>query len=193
MASSISAKRYAQAVFEIAVSEEDSSSEDRLNKWAQDLALMKAFLDEEEFRLFLQAASIPLEKKVSVISEVFPDTTTSARNLLSLMASRGFAERIRDVEVEFLKLLDHYNGVVRVKTFSAVTLNDQQKDDIKEFVIKLTGKNMILEPEIREKMIGGLTIIVDDRMLDGSTKSRLLDLGRSLGAISVQTVELGNS
>ena len=122
MASSISAKRYAQAVFEIAVSEEDSSSEDRLNKWAHDLALMKAFLDEEEFRLFLQAASIPLEKKVSVISEVFPDTTTSARNLLCLMASRGLAERIRDVETEFLKLLDHYNGVVRVKTFSAVTL-----------------------------------------------------------------------
>ncbi len=193
MASSISAKRYAQAVFEIAVSEEDSSSEDRLNKWAHDLALMKAFLDEEEFRLFLQAASIPLEKKVSVISEVFPDTTTSARNLLCLMASRGLAERIRDVETEFLKLLDHYNGVVRVKTFSAVTLNDQQKDDIKEFVTTLTGKNMILEPQIREKMIGGLTIIVGDRMLDGSTKSRLFDLGRSLGAISVQTVELGNS
>ena len=193
MASSISAKRYAQAVFEIAVSEEDSSSEDRLNKWAQDLALMKAFLDEEEFRLFLQAASIPLEKKVSVISEVFPDTTTSARNLLCLMASRGLAERIRDVETEFLKLLDHYNGVVRVKTFSAVTLNDQQKDDIKEFVTTLTGKNMILEPQIREKMIGGLTIIVGDRMLDGSTKSGLFDLGRSLGAISVQTVELGNS
>jgi F-type H+-transporting ATPase subunit delta len=193
MASSISAKRYAQAVFEIAVSEEDSSSSERLNKWVQDLALMKAFLDEEEFRLFLQAASISLEKKVSVISEVLPDTIASARNLLSLMASRGHAERIRDVEAEFLKLLDHYNGVVRVKTFSAVTLDDRQKDGIKEFASKLTGKNIILESQISEKMIGGLTIVVGDRMLDGSTKSRLFDLGRSLGAISLQTVGLGNS
>ncbi|MQF64958.1 ATP synthase F1 subunit delta [SAR202 cluster bacterium AC-409-J13_OGT_754m] len=193
MASSISAKRYAQAVFEIAVSEEDSSSSERLNKWAQDLALMKAFVDEEEFRLFLQAASISLEKKVSVISEVLPDTIASARNLLSLMASRGHAERIRDVEAEFLKLLDHYNGVVRVKTFSAVTIDDRQMDGIKEFASKLTGKNIILESQISEKMIGGLTIVVGDRMLDGSTKSRLFDLGRSLGAISLQTVGLGNS
>ena len=193
MASFISAKRYAQAVFDIAISEGGISSEEHLNKWAQDLALMKAFLDEEEFRLFLQAASIPLEKKVSVISAVLHDATPLACNLLSLMASRGIADRIRDVEAEFITLLDHHNGVVRVKTFSAVLLDEKQKDGIKEFVNNLTAKNIVLESEINETMIGGLTIIVGDRMLDGSTKSRLIDLERSLGMVSVQTVGFVNS
>ena len=190
MVASISAKRYAQAAFDIAVSEGGASSEASLNKWAKDLALMKTVLGEEEFRLFLQAASISLEKKVSVIAKVLHDATSLARNMLCLMASRGIADRISDVAVEFLKLLDRHNGVVRVKTYSAVVLDERHKNRIKEFVNKLTGKNIVLESEMNETMIGGLTIIVGDRMLDGSTKSRLDELGRSLGAVSVQTVGL---
>ena len=190
MVASISAKRYAQAAFDIAVSEGGASSEASLNKWAKDLALMKTVLGEEEFRLFLQAASISLEKKVSVIAKVLHDATSLARSMLCLMASRGIADRISDVAVEFLKLLDRHNGVVRVKTYSAVVLDERHKDRIKEFVTKLTGKNIVLESEMNETMIGGLTIIVGDRMLDGSTKSRLDELGRSLGAVSVQTVGL---
>ena len=61
MAKRASGARYAQAIFELAL------DQDQLEPWATDLAFAEQVLQDEEFRAFLSHAEVPLEKKTDAI------------------------------------------------------------------------------------------------------------------------------
>ena len=92
MAKRASAKRYAQATFDIAL------QRDQLDQWASDLGLVVEALQNEEFSAFLEHAKVPLAQKVQTIGEAFQGVDPMVRNLVSLLVSRGLAELVPEVE-----------------------------------------------------------------------------------------------
>ena len=61
MPSRVSGKRYAQAIFELAV------EQDQLDQWASDLELAGQVLQDPEFRSLLQHAEVPLDQKIRAV------------------------------------------------------------------------------------------------------------------------------
>ena len=174
-----SPKRYAQAVFELAL------SENRLDPWAEDLHQIKEVVDVEEFRAFLQHAKVFLDQKVKAIGNVLPGVSPLARNLLSLMVSRGLVEQISQVEEEYLRLLDQHRGRERVEVSSAVPLESQQREHIRRFVQAMINREVVLEARVDPSILGGLILRVGDKLLDGSTKARLEGMRKELQTAAV--------
>lgn len=167
MANRLSGQRYAQAIFELALENE------QVEQWDQDLRLASDVLQDEEFALFLKHAEVPTERKVAAIEAVLTETHPLVRNLVSLLVSRSGVDAIGDVQAGYSQLLDEHLGRQRVEVTAAVPLTDDELERINRFVSQLAGRDIIITTRVDENLLGGLIIQIGDRLLDGSTSSAL--------------------
>lgn len=174
MAERGAAKRYAQAVFELALERDKADSS--LDAWIRDLKAVSQAASDPGFKVFLEHAKIPLTRKVKAIKEVLPDISPTARNLVAVVVSKGLTERLPRIEQEFVQLVDKHRGIERVSVTSAIPLDDQEKQRISKFVEELTGKKVVLDAQVDASILGGLLIKVGDRVMDGSVRSKLDNL-----------------
>ena len=64
-------------------------------------------------------------------------------------------------------------GRQSVEVNSAVPLEPAELDRITKFVSELVKKEVVVSTQVDESILGGLVIQLGDRLLDGSTRSRL--------------------
>ena len=169
-----SAKRYARAVFELAL------QGDQLDRWADDLRLINETLQSQELRTFLEHAKMPMSRKADTIGQVFSDVDTGVRNLLSLLVSRGLVELFFEVDKEYRRLVDEFRGREQVEVLSAVPLDEPETQRIAGFVTDLVRKEVVVDSRVDPSILGGLVLKVGDKLIDGSTRTRLEELGKRL-------------
>ena len=169
-----SAKRYAQAVFDLAL------ERGQLEQWAEDLGLISQALQDQELRAFLEHAKIPLPRKVQTIEDGFQGLDPLVQNLLSLLVSRGLVELVPEVEQVYQQLLNEFRGREQVEVYSAVPLEDPERERIARFLAELINKEIVLDSQVDPSILGGLVIKVGDKLIDGSTRTRLEELGSRL-------------
>jgi F-type H+-transporting ATPase subunit delta len=174
LAKRVSGKRYAQAIFQLAV------QQDQVDQWAGDLDSISQVLLDEEFSAFLEHAKVPLSEKNRSIEAVFPDINPLVKNLVALLISRGSTRLIRDVHLSYSQLVDEYRGRQRVEVTSAVPLDAAELERISRFVSELIQKEVVVSTEVDETILGGIVIQVGDQLLDGSVRSRLEGLRRQV-------------
>ena len=181
MAGSLRAKRYAQAIYEMAISVEPRDVENTLDEWAGDLRRISEALADEGFRVFLKHAKVPFDKKVEAIRRALDGRVSpQAQNLLCVMVSQGISELAAGVESEFRGLLDVRRGVERVTVYSAIALRGRERRRVTRFVEEMTNKKVELEAHVDPAIIGGLVMRIGDKLLDGSTRTKLEGLREEL-------------
>ncbi len=175
MPAGASARRYAQAVFEIAV---DS---DELERWLDDLTQLANSIANEEFRRTLSAPRISMAQKEVLIRESLGATVGPlALNLICLLASRGQIHVLPAIADRFQEMLDTHQGVERAEVVSAVSLTDAQREQVTKMLNDLSGQDVRLTTRIDPEILGGLVIRIGDRVMDGSARSRLQNMRREL-------------
>ena len=174
MAKQVSGRRFAQAIFELAV------EQDQLEQWGQELRFAAQVLQDEEFRAFLSHAEVPLARKTSAIDAVLEQVNPLVRNLVSILVSRGIVDLIQDVQTAYQSLLDQHLGRQQVEVTSAVPLNDQELERITQFVRDLIRKEVAVSTQVDESILGGVVIQIGDQLLDGSTRSKLEELRKKI-------------
>ena len=167
MASRLSGQRYAQAIFELALENQE------LEQWDQDLRLAADVLGDEEFARFLGHADVPQERKISAIESVLAEAHPLVRNLVSLLVSRGGVDAMRDVQEGYSQLLDNHLGRQRAEVTTAVPLEPAELERITDFVKELVGREVVLSAQVDESILGGLIVQIGDQLLDGSAAAGL--------------------
>ena len=167
--------RYAQAVFQIAV------AQDALDQWMDDLSLMAQALESPEFAEFLDAPQVPLAEKVEVINSTLGGSVDPlAVNLISLLASRSIARITPSVVDQYQRLLDSHRDIERAEVVSAVPLDDARRQRISELLQDIVGKEIRMTSRVEPEILGGLIAQVGDRVIDGSSRTKLQAMRREL-------------
>ncbi len=174
MAKPAGGRRYAQALFELAV------QRDRLEQWAADVTLMAEAMQDVDFNTFLKRSEVPLERKIAALSAVLPEIDPLVRNLGALLVARNAVALAGDVAVGFNRLLDDRLGRQPVEVTSAVELEAAELNRIRAFVADLIRKEVVVTARVDASILGGLIIQIGDRLMDGSTRARLEGLRRQL-------------
>ena len=175
MARAASPRRYAQAVFQIALERKE------LDAWLDDLTLLVGALENDEFAELLDAPQIPVRRKVEVITSTVGDSVAPlALNLISLLATRNVAHLMPGVVEQFERLLDAHRGIERAEVASAVPLNNRERRRIEELLEGIVGRQIRLTSRVEPQMLGGLVARVGDRVIDGSTRTKLGAMRRDL-------------
>ena len=175
MPSGASAKRYAGAVFEIA------RENGEIEGWLDDLGVLVREVDNADIAAYLDAPQVSIERKTELVKGAFGDAVGPlAVNLLLVLASRGNASLIRGIAEEYQQIVDADRGIERAEVVSAVQLDRQQLDDISSLLKTVSGKEVTVADRVEPDILGGLIVRVGDRVMDGSTRTRLQKMRKSL-------------
>jgi len=170
----VAAKRYAQAAFDIARETND------FDRWAQDLQAIADLVALPGVLDVLGSSRVPSEVKARLLRSGLVGVGPLASNLAHLLVEKGrigLAEQVRD---EYQRLLDDYLGVAKAQVVTAVRLSEDESRAVVQRLKELTGKDIVLEARVEPDILGGLIARVGDRLIDGSTLTRLVDLRRRL-------------
>ena len=178
MARRIYAKRYAQAVFNIAVEREE------LDRWQSDLRKMASLGEDAAFVAFLESPKLHFDDKARLLSERLGDINPLALNLAYLLVARGRLAMVGDIADEYQRLLDSYRGIEQAEVTTAIPLDDEDKIRLAEHLGAVVGKKVVLKPEVDSSLIGGIIARIGGKLLDGSTRSRLRALKKELSGVA---------
>jgi len=170
-----SARRYAQAVFELALENRE------LEKWFDDLTLLSDSVSNQEFLDFLSQPRVTSEEKIRVVRDALGDSVGPlALNLMSLLATKNIAHILPGITDQYQELLDAQQGIERAEAVTAIPLDDDEQRRVTEMLSAMSGRDVRLTTRVDAEILGGMIIRIDDRVMDGSTRSRLQAMRREL-------------
>jgi F-type H+-transporting ATPase subunit delta len=169
-----SARRHAQAAFQIALEQKE------LDIWRGDLEQISEAVKEPLLFAFLESPKIPFTEKARVLSQRLEGVNPLAMNLAYLLVAKGRLGIVEDMVFEYERLVDEHRGIAHAEVATAVPLDPEEKDKLTSRLSALMGKEIVVTTRVDPSIIGGLIARVGDKLIDGSTKSRLLALRENL-------------
>jgi F-type H+-transporting ATPase subunit delta len=174
------ARRYAQAVFDIA------RERDELDRWQSDLRKIATLGGEAKFVALLENPKVHFEEKARLLSGWLGDINPLALNLVYLLVTRGRVGMVADIAEEYQRLLDSYRGIEQAEVTTAIPLDDEDKRKLGERLEAVVGKKVVLKPTVDPGVLGGIVARIGGKLLDGSTRSKLMALKKALASGEVR-------
>jgi len=169
------AKRYAQALIELA------REENALDAWVVDLDAPQALVVEPTVSQYLQSANVGEASKFATIDQGLEDSAPAVRNLAKLLTRKrriAIADQIVDA---YKDLVNEERGIAEATVTTAQPLDDAGRSAVIAAVQRSTGaREVSLTEQTDREIIGGAIIQMGDHIIDGSVRTRLGGLKRSI-------------
>lgn len=168
MASGSVAKRYARAVYELAL--EDGAVAETGEALAE-ISAAVGLVDVDALRpgLLSPDARLAIASKVgAAIGEA-----SMLAKFLAVLAESDRLDQLPGISEWFQRIDDEAAGRVRAKFLVADQLDDAARDSIKKMIGAVVGREVIEEVEVDSTLVGGVRVEVEGRVFDGTVKTRL--------------------
>ena len=169
------ARRYADAVFGIA---HDSASHDR---WLDDLAEIEQLFAEPTVYGFLISTRVPQSQKEAVLDQALPDVQPQAASFAKLLVRKRRANLAPQIAEAFRDQLNAVRGIAVATVTTAIPLSDEARASVEDAVRRYTDAQTVsLNELVDQQILGGAVLQIGDRIIDGSVRTRLSSMRRSL-------------
>ncbi len=172
-----SARRHAQAVFQIALEKK------ALERWQSDLKIMAQVMLEPGFYALLENPGFHFSEKVVLLKQKLANISPEALNLAFLLVDKGRLRILPEIIDEFDRMLDAHYGIEKVEVITAFPLSDAEKEGIRKNMEALLSKKVVLDSKVQANIVGGLVIKIGDKLIDGSLVTKLKTLKKELVGI----------
>jgi F-type H+-transporting ATPase subunit delta len=168
------AKRYAEALFAMA------RDQNALDAWQPHLDDVRTLLLDPTAQAFLRSAT-PEARKFAVIDEALPEAPAPVRNLAKLLVRKRRVALGPQVAAAFLTMVDTARNVAVATVTTAQPLDDSGRGAVVAAVRRATGATDVrLAEQVDAAILGGAIVQIGDHILDGSVRTRLQGLRRSI-------------
>ena len=101
-------------------------------------------------------------------------------NLGRWLEQRGKVARAGEIRVALQSMLAERRGVANAVVTTAVRMAENERAEVATRLSSMTGKLVDVTSVVDASIIGGIIARIGDQLVDGSTRSRLAALKRSL-------------
>lgn len=108
------------------------------------------------------------EKMAAVSSTIATELSPVGRRFISLLIEAGRFGLSTEIMEEYEKLLEQDAGIVKVKVTSARPLSPPLKERLKASLEYRLGKQVEMLEEVDPGVIGGIRVMVEDLVIDGT-------------------------
>ena len=164
------ARRYAQAIFNSA---KDHNLTDVI---MTDLSLVERVSKENnDFLKILSSPVVLKEKKKAIIKDLFEGKINDLTlDFIMLVIDKDREYVLLIIKDEFEKLHNEANSLSTLIVESVLELNEAQVSERK------LSKKFTVETRINPELIGGVRLLFDDNVIDGSVKEKLSQIEEAL-------------
>jgi F-type H+-transporting ATPase subunit delta len=171
------ARPYAEAVFKLA------DGVGKLADWSAELANLTAVAADERVRAVAGDPNLPAAKVaglfVSVLAGKLP---TDGENFVRVLADNGRLDVLDEIRAQYEALKNEREGVVEAEVVSAFEMEPAQLTDLVARLEKHTGRKVKARVSVDKSLIGGVKVVLGDKVIDGSARAQLGALENALKA-----------
>ena len=167
--------RYAEALFSL---KRDSNSLESTQKEIKELK--KIFVENPDFIVILSSSYKSIEEKEQIIDKSLVGVDDEIKSLLKVVCQNHRAKYIIEIFDEFNSLVNEYRGVKEGLVYSAQKLNEAQLNKLNKKISDVEHMPTELKNIVDPSLIGGVKVVINDHIYDGSIKHHLEDMRISL-------------
>ena len=170
------ARRYAKALFELALEEKNL---DTVNK---DFEMIRDLLENsQDFSDFVKNPLISANERADILKQIFEGKLSEmSYNFLNMVNEKKRLDFLQEIVESFQLFVKKNSGIVEGELLSAIELNKTQIERIRKNVEQLTGKSVILNQQIDPSVLGGFVVKIEDLVIDNSIRRQLQRLREQL-------------
>lgn len=170
------ARRYAKALVEIA----DAGG--ALDKTGEELAALATATENPELRRVLMNPRFSRSVRCEIIDGILESMGAGEliRKFAQLVSRKDRIADLPGIAERYTAQADELKGRVRAQVRTAYDLPDAAQEELRRKLSEMSGKEVILEVEKDETLIGGLVCRMGGVVMDGSVRNQLKNLRENL-------------
>ena len=120
--------------------------------------------------------------KVELVERVLAGSNALVRNTVALLAEKGRAGEIAEVDAEFEALASAEERILSVEVTTAHELSEQDFEAILADIERKSGRKVQASRSVEPELIGGIVLQAGSLRLDASIRGQFDRLRQELGA-----------
>lgn len=170
-----SARRYAEALYQIAVSEKAVAA------FGSSLEGLQRAFTTDVLRA-LRNPGIPLRARRTAVDAASAGEPKAIRSLLDLLLERERIALFPQIAVAYADLVERHAGIVKGRITTATELSASEREALVRRLERSSGRKLRATFAVDASLIGGAKVQVGDRLIDSSLKAQLDELRRELAS-----------
>ena len=167
--------RYAEALFSL--KRESSSLEESQLEVKE---LIKVLKENPDFSVLLSSSYKDFEQKEEIIDKVFKGVDEEIKTLMKIVVKNHRGQYLTEIFLEFNSLVNEYRGVKEGLVYSTEPLSESQLAKLNSVISKKESRPVELKNIIDPTLIGGVKVVINDHIYDGSIKHHIEDMKLAL-------------
>jgi len=174
MRPSSTARRYAEAAFDVARQDND------IEEWLEQLRTAGRTLEDRTLALYFKDPSVPVEEKLQTVHKVFANDQPHVMNLFQVLTVKQRMHLLPAIVQEFEALEREERGVLEAYVTVARTIDEAERARMAEHLGRVTGKQIQVHVRVDPSILGGVVVRIGDGLIDGSVAGRLQRLRQEI-------------
>jgi len=171
------ARPYAEAAFKLA------DAQGKLAEWSVALANLAAVTADGRVRATIGDPHLSDAKVAGlVISILAGKLSADAENFVRVLAENGRLGVVSEIRTHFEALKNEREGTVEAEITTAFAMDPGQLADLVSRLEKKTGRKVKARVSVDKSLIGGVKVVIGDKVIDGSARAQLAALENALKA-----------
>ncbi|MGD9951065.1 MAG: F0F1 ATP synthase subunit delta [Burkholderiales bacterium] len=171
------ARPYAEAAFRLA----DESG--KLAEWSAALANLAAVAADARVRAAAGDPNLSAAQAAGLfISILAGKLPAGGENFVRVLADNGRLELLGEIRAQYEALKNDREGVIEAEVISAFEMDGAQLADLVARLERKSGRKVKARVSVDKALIGGVKVLLGDKVIDGSARAQLGALEAALKA-----------
>ncbi|MCQ2750015.1 MAG: ATP synthase F1 subunit delta [Clostridia bacterium] len=173
---SIVSKKYSEALYLV------GAEKNALEKYQNEiLDLKEVFFRNKEIMQSLCHPQLPLQAKNAIVQDLFDEKVSrEVVALLYVVLRKSRQEFLPEIFDAFIERCKINNNISTAVVISAEKLNDDYIKKIKNELENKIAKTIEIEERIDDRLIGGMKVMVDNKLFDGSIDGKIKNIYKAI-------------
>lgn len=166
--------RYVEAFFELA------SEKGAVDEVRADVDMIAAEVGDSVVGAWIFNARVPLDERRAKVEGLVSDCHKLTRDFVGLLFVKNRADVLKDLGAAFRAKWLSSRGSVEGVVESALALKAEDISSLSASIGAKLGKEVLLRNKINSHLVGGVRVLVDNKLIDFSVEGRMAGLRRKL-------------
>jgi len=160
------ARPYAEAAFRLA------DGANALAKWADMLRQLAQVAQDARVRAATADPNLSDARVAGLFISIL-SLSGEGENFVRVLAENKRLQLLPEIRIQFEALKNERESVAEVDVQSAFELTKEQVADLTRRLEKKTGRKVKATVRVDKELIGGIKVVIGDKVLDGSARAQL--------------------
>jgi len=167
-----SINRYALSIYDT------GKQENKLDDIQKGLESIKSlYKSVKEFKYLLLTKKIDSKNKITILEETLRNYCSGyVIGLMSVIIENGDSKYLISIIERFFIILENESDIVNVKMITSEALSDQDLNSLSQNIEKQLGKKISFKHEQDPQILGGIKLMIGNKVVDGSISYQLKKL-----------------